>query len=160
MYKGYYKKDNMKIKIIANEKHITEISFIKNNRKINAQNNINKDRNENVIIEECKEQLKKYFEGELKEFKINYSIKGTEFEQIVWKELLNVKYGTTISYKQLAQRIERPKAVRAVANAVGRNKIGIIIPCHRIIGSNGKLTGYAGGIENKKYLLELEKFYY
>ena len=71
-----------------------------------------------------------------------------------------MKYGTTISYKQLAQRIERPKAVRAVANAVGRNKIGIIIPCHRIIGSNGKLTGYAGGIENKKYLLELEKFYY
>lgn len=158
MYIGYYKNNNVKIKIEATDIEITEISFIgsKTNLRIKDKINDNIIENENEIIKQCKEQLEKYFEGKLREFKINYKVEGTEFQEKVWKELLNVKYGTIISYKELAQRIGKPKAVRAVANAVGKNKIGIIIPCHRIIGSNGALTGYAGGLENKRYLLRLE----
>ena len=147
MYIGFYKNSKVKIKIEANDKEITGISFV---------NDIQTNANKNNLIKQCKEQLDKYFKKQLKEFNIKYKVEGTEFQKKVWKELLQIKYGTNISYKQLAERIGKPTAVRAVANAVGKNKIGIIIPCHRIIGSNGTLTGYAGGLENKKYLLELE----
>lgn len=151
MYIGYYKNNKVNIKIEASETEITDISFIQNNSETEEQEK------ENQVIKQCKEELEKYFRGELKKFKIKYHTQGTEFQEKVWKELLNVKYWTTISYKELAKRIGRPTSVRAVANAVGKNKIGIIIPCHRIIGSNGTLTGYAGGIQNKRYLLEIEK---
>ena len=151
MFIGYYKNSKVNIKIEANETEITDITFIQNNSETEDQEQ------ENQIIKQCKEELEKYFRGELKSFKTKYKMQGTEFQEIVWKELLNVNYGTTISYKELAKRIGRPTAVRAVANAVGKNKIGIIIPCHRIIGSNGTLTGYAGGLNNKKYLLEIER---
>lgn len=151
MYIGYYKNNKVNIKIEASETEITDISFIQNNYQAEEQEKVNQ------VIKQCKEELEKYFRGELKNFKIKYHTQGTEFQEKVWKELLNVKYGTTISYKELAKRIGRPTSVRAVANAVGKNKIGIIIPCHRIIGSNGTLTGYAGGLENKKYLLEIER---
>lgn len=151
MYIGYYKNNKVNIKIEASETEITDISFIQNNSEAEEQEKVNQ------VIKQCKEELKKYFRGELKNFKIKYHTQGTEFQEKVWKELLNVKYGTTISYKELAKRIGRPTSVRAVANAVGKNKIGIIIPCHRIIGSNGTLTGYAGGIQNKRYLLEIER---
>ncbi len=149
MYVGFYKNDKVNVKIISNGDKITELSFI--NYKSNEQEI------ENDVIKQCKQEIDKYFKKQLKEFKVKYKIKGTEFQEKVWKELLNVKYGTTISYKELAKRIGKPSAVRAVANAVGKNKIGIIIPCHRIIGSNGSLTGYAGGLENKKYLLQIEE---
>lgn len=151
MYTSYYKNEKVMIKIKSNEDSVTEITFVKD------KNDIEDETEENLIIKQCKEQLDEYFEGERKEFSIKYIYSGTEFQERVWKELLNVGYGTTISYKELAKRVGNPKAVRAVANAVGKNKIGIIIPCHRIIGSNGTLTGYAGGLENKKYLLEIEK---
>lgn len=151
MYIGYYKNNKVNIKIEANETEITDISFIQNNSETEEQEK------ESQMIKQCKEELEKYFRGELKNFKIKYYTQGTEFQEKVWKELLNVKYGTTISYKELAKRIGKPTAIRAVANAVGKNKIGIIIPCHRIIGSNGTLTGYAGGLENKKYLLDIER---
>lgn len=151
MYIGYYKNNKVNIKIEANETEITDISFIQNNSETEEQEK------ESQMIKQCKEELEKYFRGELKHFKIKYHTQGTEFQEKVWKELLNVKYGTTISYKELAKRIGKPTAIRAVANAVGKNKIGIIIPCHRIIGSNGTLTGYAGGLENKKYLLGIER---
>lgn len=103
------------------------------------------------------DQLRKYFEGTLTRFTIPLCAPGSEFQQKVWFSLLQIPYGETRSYKQQANNIGRPDAVRAVAQANGMNKIAIIIPCHRIIGSNGDLSGYGGGIWRKKKLLDMEK---
>ncbi len=109
------------------------------------------------ILQETRRQLDEYLAGERTEFDIPLLMVGTEFQKKVWNALLNVPYGTTSSYLQLAKDIGNEKAVRAVANANGANAIGIIIPCHRIIGSDGTLVGYAGGLPIKKRLLKLEK---
>ena len=101
-------------------------------------------------------QLQAYFHGELKEFDLPLAMEGTEFQLRVWKELRAIPYGETISYAQLAGRIGNPRAVRAVGSANGSNPIPIIVPCHRVIGSNGSLTGFGGGLPTKKLLLELE----
>lgn len=101
-------------------------------------------------------QLRAYFAGELREFEIPLLMEGTEFQKRVWKALQTIPYGETISYGQLAKQIGDPKAVRAVGAANGQNPIPIIVPCHRVIGSDGSLTGFGGGLENKKKLLELE----
>lgn len=108
------------------------------------------------VIEKAVLQLDEYFARKRKTFDIPLLLVGTEFQKAVWHELLNIPYGTTASYGELSQRIGNPKAVRAVAASNGANSISILIPCHRIIGSNHKLTGYAGGLEAKKFLLELE----
>ena len=109
-----------------------------------------------VVIEETMKQMKEYFTGERKEFDIPLLMVGTDFQKSVWDGLLKVPYGTTSSYLELAKNIGNEKAVRAVASANGANAISIMIPCHRIIGSNGDLVGYAGGLPVKKRLLELE----
>jgi methylated-DNA-[protein]-cysteine S-methyltransferase len=101
-------------------------------------------------------QLQAYFRGELKEFDLPLAMEGTEFQIRVWNALCAIPYGETISYAQLAQRIGNPKAVRAVGLANGSNPIPIIVPCHRVIGSDGSLTGFGGGLSTKKKLLELE----
>jgi len=101
-------------------------------------------------------QLQAYFRGELKEFDLPLALGGTEFQLRVWNSLRTIPYGETISYGQLAERIGNPKAVRAVGLANGSNPIPIIIPCHRVIGSDGSLTGFGGGLSTKKMLLELE----
>ena len=101
-------------------------------------------------------QLKAYFRGELKEFDVPLAMEGTEFQLRVWNELRAIPYGETISYTQLAGRIGNSKAVRAVGLANGSNPIPIIVPCHRVIGSDGSLTGFGGGLPTKKMLLELE----
>ena len=101
-------------------------------------------------------QLKAYFRGELKEFEVPLAMEGTEFQLRVWNKLRDIPYGNTISYAQLAGRIGNPKAVRAVGLANGSNPIPIIVPCHRVIGSDGSLTGFGGGLPTKKMLLELE----
>ncbi|HWZ97001.1 MAG TPA: methylated-DNA--[protein]-cysteine S-methyltransferase [Candidatus Dormibacteraeota bacterium] len=101
-------------------------------------------------------QLREYFAGALREFDIPLLMEGTEFQKRVWKMLQTIPYGETISYGELAKKIGDPKAVRAVGAANGQNPIPIIVPCHRVIGSDGSLTGFGGGIENKKKLLELE----
>jgi methylated-DNA-[protein]-cysteine S-methyltransferase len=101
-------------------------------------------------------QLCAYFAGDLREFDLPLSLLGTDFQLRVWQELLKIPYGETISYGQLACRIGSPKAPRAVGLANGSNPIPIIVPCHRVIGSNGSLTGYGGGLPNKKALLALE----
>ncbi len=101
-------------------------------------------------------QLRAYFAGELREFEIPLLMEGTDFQKRVWKSLQTIPYGQTISYGELAKKIGDPKAVRAVGAANGQNPIPIIVPCHRVIGSNGSLTGFGGGLENKKKLLELE----
>lgn len=109
------------------------------------------------IIRQCVIQIEEYFSGKRKEFTIPFSLEGTDFQKRVWTELLKIPYGETITYLELAKRLGDEKCIRAAASANGKNKLSIIIPCHRVIGANGSLTGYAGGIENKRYLLELER---
>lgn len=110
----------------------------------------------NVHLERLEIELKEYFLRERTEFSIPVDLIGTDFQKKVWTELLKIPYGKTISYLQQATALNTPESVRAVANANGMNKISIIVPCHRVIGSNGKLTGYAGGLDRKQFLLELE----
>ena len=108
------------------------------------------------VLKETRKQLDEYFEMKRKEFDIPLLMLGTAFQKSVWQALLKIPYGATESYLELSKSIGNEKAVRAVANANGANAIAIIIPCHRIIGRNGELTGYAGGLTLKKRLLELE----
>lgn len=108
------------------------------------------------VIEQAEQQLNEFFAGTRREFDVPLHTVGTELQQEVWGELQKIPYGTTISYKDLAERMGRADAIRAVANAVGNNAISLFIPCHRIVGSNNALTGYAGGIEAKRTLLKLE----
>lgn len=112
---------------------------------------------ENKHFEILEQQLEEYFEGKRKEFTVPLYLTGTEFQEKVWNILQEIPYGRTRSYKQQADILGNPKAIRAVATANGMNKIAIIIPCHRVIGSNGELVGYAGGLHRKQKLLELEK---
>jgi methylated-DNA-[protein]-cysteine S-methyltransferase len=108
------------------------------------------------LLIETQRQLNAYFAGKIQDFDIPLQFVGTEFQQKVWNQLLQIKYGETDSYLSLSKKLANQKAIRAVASANGANAISIIIPCHRIIGSNGELIGYAGGLVAKKKLLELE----
>lgn len=108
------------------------------------------------IFQSVKEQLERYFAGEAVQFDIPIAATGTPFQQSVWHALTTIPYGETWSYAQLADAIGNPKAVRAVGLANGKNPVSVIVPCHRVIGKNGKLTGYAGGIERKQRLLAIE----
>ena len=112
---------------------------------------------ESEVLEKAIGELDEYFAGKRKVFDISLLFTGSEFQNLVWLELQNVPYGTTVSYAELARRIGRPKSVRAVANANAANPISILVPCHRVIGSDGSLTGYAGGLDAKEKLLEIEK---
>ena len=112
---------------------------------------------DNEILKETRKQLDEYFNMTRKEFEIPLITVGTDFQKSVWDGLQNIDYGTTSTYLELAKNIGNEKAVRAVANANGANSIAIIIPCHRIIGTNGELTGFGGGLPLKKRLLELEQ---
>ncbi|MBO0839292.1 MAG: methylated-DNA--[protein]-cysteine S-methyltransferase [Sciscionella sp.] len=103
------------------------------------------------------EQLNAYFAGKLRTFNLPLDLGGTEFQRTVWSALTEIPYGETVSYGELAQRIGKPTASRAVGMANGRNPVGIIVPCHRVIGSDGNLTGYGGGMDRKRYLLEFER---
>jgi methylated-DNA-[protein]-cysteine S-methyltransferase len=111
----------------------------------------NKSRNKEVI-----DQLTRYFNGKLAKFSVPMDLIGTTFQLRVWKELRNIPYGTTISYKQLARRVGVPRGFQAVGSANGCNPMPIIIPCHRVIGTDGSLTGYAAGIKTKEFLLRAE----
>ncbi len=104
-----------------------------------------------------KHQIIQYFSGKRNQFDLSFDLKGTPFQQRVWKELTNIPYGKTVSYSHIANAINNPKAVRAVGRAIGQNPLTIVIPCHRVIGKDGTLTGFRGGLEMKKVLLELEK---
>ncbi|EEX94519.1 methylated-DNA--protein-cysteine methyltransferase [Vibrio orientalis CIP 102891 = ATCC 33934] len=111
----------------------------------------------NLILMRTIKQLDEYFAGQRTEFDLPLAAKGTSFQMQVWQALTSIPHGQTWSYQDLANAIGNPKAVRAVGLANGKNPISIIVPCHRVIGKNGKLTGYAGGVERKAKLLELEK---
>ena len=134
-------------KIVGNENGISEIC-IKNEGEITT-----------IIPQELKEaaiQLQEYFDGKRTHFTLKLNPKGTEFQQKVWTELQNIPFGKNISYLDLAKKLGDPKVIRAAAAANGKNPLWIIIPCHRVIGSDGSLTGYAGGLPVKKWLLEHE----
>lgn len=110
-------------------------------------------------LEDCVYQLKEYFNGDRKQFDLKLNPKGTDFQLRVWEKLMSIPYGKTISYLELTKHIGDVNAIRAVANANAKNPIWIIIPCHRIIGSDGSLTGYAGGLHRKQWLLDHESPY-
>jgi len=112
---------------------------------------------ETPVIERAAAQLKEYIEGKRKEFDLPLALAGTEFQRSVWKALQDIPWGETRSYKDIATQVGNPKATRAVGMANNRNPIPIIVPCHRVIGSDGSLIGYGGGLQMKRYLLELEK---
>ncbi|KHS57464.1 MULTISPECIES: methylated-DNA--[protein]-cysteine S-methyltransferase [Terrisporobacter] len=137
------------IGIRENNKSITDIFF----SKVDTNDNIE----ETDLIKECFKQLKEYFEGNRMKFDLPLDARGTEFQKKVWNELLNIPYGETKSYKDIAVAIGNEKACRAIGMANNKNPIPIIIPCHRVIGSNGKLVGYAGGVNVKEKLLNIEK---
>lgn len=136
------------IGIRENNKSITDIFF----SKVDTNDNID----ETDLIKECFKQLKEYFEGNRRDFDLPLETRGTKFQKKVWDELLKIPYGETKSYKDIAIAIGNEKACRAIGMANNKNHIPIIIPCHRVIGSNGKLVGYAGGLNVKEKLLNIE----
>lgn len=109
------------------------------------------------ILMEAENQLSAYFSGQLQQFDLKLDFQGTEFQKQVWRALLTIPFGKTRSYGDIAKQIGNPKAMRAIGAANGRNAISIIVPCHRVIGANNQLTGFAGGLTAKAYLLDLEK---
>lgn len=113
--------------------------------------------NSHPDLVECENQLKEYFAGKRKEFSLRLDPIGTDFQKSVWKQLSKIPFGETRSYGELAKKLGNPKAGRAVGAANGKNPLSIVVPCHRVIGSNGKLTGFAGGLDNKEKLLKLEQ---
>lgn len=113
--------------------------------------------NPNAVSEKAARQLRSYFEGQLQEFDFPMAQTGTEFQQTVWQALLTINYGDTISYLKFSEQLHNPLAIRAIAATNGKNNIAIVVPCHRVIGSNGKLVGYAGELWRKQWLLEHER---
>ena len=139
------------IKILGNKDGLVSISILNSEEKITDIIPIE--------LQDCVHQLNEYFEGKRTQFDLQLNPEGTDFQKKVWKLLQTIPYGKTMSYLQLSQQIGDVKAIRAVANANGRNPIWIVVPCHRVIGSNGNLTGYAGGLQRKQWLLEHESPY-
>ena len=148
-YKYIYKSKIGDLIIIANDKTLLEIDHYSSSETILNQNR-------NKIIDDTIKQLDEYFKGQRKIFNLPIEFNGTEFQNKVWKSLLEIPYGQTRSYKDIAQMIDNEKAVRAVGGANNKNKLSIVVPCHRVIGQNGKLVGYAGGVTKKEALLKLE----
>ncbi len=146
----YYKTSIGKIGIAEEWGFITNIYFMNMKQPLNAK------QIETDILKECYAQLMEYFKGERKEFDLPLNPKGTDFQQQVWSELLNIPYGEIRTYLDIAKNIGAKNSVRAVGNANNRNPIPIIIPCHRVINSEGKISGYIGGKEIQEKLLNLE----
>ncbi|MBP8115431.1 MAG: methylated-DNA--[protein]-cysteine S-methyltransferase [Chitinophagaceae bacterium] len=136
------------LKISGTEKYISEVTFKEKEETSNEHLS--------PMLINCVEQLIQYFNGERRQFDFPMNQSGTAFQQDVWNHLLSIPFGRTISYMDLAKMTGDTKATRAVANANGKNNIAIVVPCHRVIGSNRELTGYAGGLWRKKWLLEHE----
>ena len=113
-------------------------------------------RDDETILQKAVRQLDEYFQGKLQTFELPLMFGASEFQKSVWEMLRSIPYGATISYGEISKKLGNPSGVRAVANAIGANPLSIIVPCHRVIGRDGGLTGYAGGLEAKKYLLDLE----
>ena len=147
MFEAYYKSPIGNLRIISNDRDIIKIEFTDDFFKMKMIP---------FQIQNCINQLDEYFKGERKEFSVEINPAGTEFQGKVWNLLMKIPYGKTISYLELSKQFGNEKAIRAIASANGKNPIPIIIPCHRVIGNDGSLTGYAGGLLKKQWLLEHE----
>ncbi|NOQ25851.1 MAG: methylated-DNA--[protein]-cysteine S-methyltransferase [Bacteroidales bacterium] len=147
MFEAYYKSPIGNLRIISNERDIIKIEFSDEYFKMKMIP---------IQIQNCISQLDEYFNGERQKFTVGINPAGTEFQSKVWNLLLKIPFGKTISYLDQSKQFGDEKAIRAIASANGKNPIPIIIPCHRVIGNNGKLTGYAGGLLKKQWLLEHE----
>lgn len=147
---GYYSSPIGILKVSYSAKGITSILF-SNTWYAHSQ--------DDLFLQSCFEQLDAYFAGRLREFDLKLDLQGTPFQLSVWEQLKSIPYGQTVSYLDIANQLNSPRSTRAVGHANGKNPVSIIIPCHRVIGSSGSLTGYAGGIWRKKWLLEHEQTY-
>lgn len=148
-YFSYYKSPIGLIEIVGTSHSITELNFVENRRQ---------DSNSHPNVRRARQQVAEYFEGTRRKFELRLAMSGTNFQQLVWRRLQKVPYGRTASYQDIARGVGRPKAVRAVGAANGRNPVAIIVPCHRIIGKNGHLVGYGSGIWRKEWLLKHEGY--
>ncbi len=147
IYYDYYESPIGLVEVIGTSTNITSLCFVE----------VCKERFEsNTIVGKAISQVGEYFDSKRRKFEVDISFTGTKFQEQVWQQLLTMPYGRLSSYQDIANAIGRPKAVRAVGGATGRNPISIIVPCHRIVGSNGKLTGYGGGLWRKEWLLKHE----
>lgn len=147
LYTAYHPSPLGCLKLQCSDEHLKCVLFVEEAAQPN---------DEHKTLHECSKQLQEYFEGKRKEFDLPLGQDGTEFQKKVWDLLYQIPYGKTISYNHLAKQYGDLKAIRAVASANGKNNLAIIVPCHRVIGSNQSLTGYAGGLWRKKWLLEHE----
>jgi len=150
MYKGYYQSPIGLIEIISDEDSITALSFVEEASDAHAA--VAPD-----VLQTALQQIEEYFQGKRREFQLSLGARGTGFQEQVWKQLREVPYGETACYGDIAAKIGNAKASRAVGGANNKNKIAIITPCHRIVGADGSLTGYAGGLWRKEWLLQHEK---
>lgn len=139
-----------KIKIVGENDHIKRVSFVEGEER-------ETDGPVPLVVRNCKKQLKEYFEGKRKEFNVPLDPDGTDFQKQVWKALLDIPFGKTSTYAKQSITLGDIKKIRAVGTANGKNPIAVIIPCHRVIGTDGSLTGYAGGLDKKEWLLRLEE---
>ncbi len=146
------------LKLVTNDKHL--IAILWDNEKPNRVklDEMFEDNNHPILLN-AEKQLKEYFQKKRSSFDLPMKAIGTPFQEAIWSILSKIPYGITYTYKEVADKIGKPNAVRAVGAAIGRNPISIIIPCHRVIATNGKLTGFAGGLERKEHLLNLEMHY-
>ncbi len=140
------------VKITANENFITELIFTEENEALLNNDNII----QSLPLQQCRQQLDEFFNGKRKHFTLPVKQAGTAFQQKVWSGLASIPFGKTVSYLQLSKQLGDAKAIRAVAASNGKNKLGIIVPCHRVVGSNQSLVGYAWGAWRKQWLLEHE----
>lgn len=137
------------LKITGDDAAISGVQFLDEATEPSSQRSL--------IVEQCIEQLHDYFRGSRQQFDLPLRLHGTTFQKLVWQKLLEIPYGNTASYRDIACRLGKPRAVRAVGHANGQNPIAIIIPCHRVIGANGHLIGYGGGLWRKQWLLLHER---
>lgn len=145
-----------RVLVAGNGESLQWLSFTRGRQKAKSFSEWTEDRRD-AVLREAERQLDAYFKGELERFDLPLDPQGTPFQKRVWKKLVSIPYGETLSYSELARRVGRPEAFRAVGAANGQNPISVIIPCHRVLGKNGDLTGYGGGLDMKRRLLELER---
>ncbi|KAF1020251.1 MAG: Methylated-DNA--protein-cysteine methyltransferase [Acinetobacter bereziniae] len=144
------------LKLVAHDQALVAVLWENENPKRVRLAQLIENKNHPILLE-TQQQLNEYFQGHRTQFELALDFAGTDFQQKVWQALLTIPFGETRSYKQIAEQIGNVKAVRAVGAANGKNPISIIAPCHRVVGANGKLVGFAGGLENKDILLKIEK---
>ena len=148
-YKAYYKSPLGPIEVVGGLDCILEVNFVEDMLPVDPELTF--------CVKECLKQIDEYFRGKRKNFFLNLKPRGTDFQKSVWRQLEKIPYGKTVSYSQIAGAIGKPNAYRAVGSANGRNPIAVVVPCHRVIGSDGSLTGYGGGLWRKRWLIGFEK---